>query len=215
LKPTGEQLTNRTVAPRSEPIAIALESGPTVRGLAWPGGPDRIILIHEVGGDLDSWGTLPATLATEGYRVVAIDLPGHGLSDDPWDIDHMADQIAEIVSAVRTDPGRCFVVAIGSLAPVIGDLVVDALVVVSPHAPAVPGQSVAASPCLIFVGGADPDASGAADRFFRARRGWAVVSSFGVAENGAALLVGPWAGHLAEQTIAFLRDYRSETSRRG
>jgi pimeloyl-ACP methyl ester carboxylesterase len=180
-----------------------------VRGLAWPGGPDTVILIHDIGGDLDSWGALPATLAAEGYRVVAIDLPGHGLSDDPWDSERAPEQVAEIVSATRTDPGRCFGIAIGSLAPVIGDLVVDALVVVSPHAPAVPERPGAASPCLIFVGGADPVTADVADRFFRARRGWTVVSSFGVAENGAALLSGPWAGHLAEQTVAFLRDYRS------
>jgi hypothetical protein len=67
-----------------------------------------------------------------------------------------------------------------------------------------------AAPCLIFVGGADPDAADAADRFFRQRRGWAVVSSFGVPENGAALLTGPWSTHLAEQTITFLRDYRTQ-----
>ena len=66
-----------------------------------------------------------------------------------------------------------------------------------------------AVPCLIFVGGGDPDAAIAADRFFRHRRGWAVVSSFGVPENGAALLTGPWSTHLTEQTITFLRDYRT------
>ena len=175
----------------------------------WPGGPDTVILIHDAGGDLDDWGSLPATLAGQGYRVVAVDLPGHGLSDDPWDIDRAPEQVAEIVSAARLDSGRCFVVGAGGLAPVIGDMAVDALVVVSPHAPAGQERMSSGVPCLIFVGGANPEWADAADRFFRARRGWAVVSSFGVAENGPALLSSEWASHLAEQTIAFLRDYRT------
>jgi pimeloyl-ACP methyl ester carboxylesterase len=180
-----------------------------VRGLAWPGGPDTVILIHDAGGDLDAWGALPATLAGQGYRVVAIDLPGHGLSDDPWESERAPEIVAEIVSAARLVSGRCFVIGAGSLAPVIGGMVMDALVMVSPHALAGPERSASASPCLIFVGGADPASVDAADRFFRARRGWAVVSSYGAAENGTALLSSEWAGHLAEQTIAFLRDYRT------
>lgn len=180
-----------------------------MRGLVWPGGPDTVVLIHDAGGDLDDWGSLPAILAGQGYRVVAVDLPGHGLSDDPWEIECAPIQMTEIVSAARAVSERCFVVGIGSLAPVVGQLDVDALVAISPHAEVEPEPASPTAPCLIFVGGADPERADAADRFFRARRGWAVVSSFGVPENGAALLSGPWAGHLAEQTISFLRDYRS------
>jgi hypothetical protein len=125
------------------------------------------------------------------------------------EIERAPDHVAKIVSAARAVSKRCFVVGIGSLASAVGQLDVDALVVISPHALGEPGTASSKAPCLIFVGGADPAAADAADRFFRARRGWAVVSSFGVPENGAALLSSAWAGHLAEQTISFLRDYRS------
>jgi pimeloyl-ACP methyl ester carboxylesterase len=43
-------------------------------------------MLHEPGADVDAWGTLPAQLAQAlNVEVVAFDLPGHGLSDDPWD----------------------------------------------------------------------------------------------------------------------------------
>ena len=195
-----------TISIGPAPIEFALAGGPIVRGLQWPGGPDTALLLHDVGGDLDAWGALPVSLAAAGYRVVAVDLPGHGLSDDPWESERAHDVLAEIVSATHGDAGRCFVVAIGGIATLAARLAVDALVAISPDA----GQpDMPAAPCLIFVGGGDPDAANAADRFFRRRRGWAVVSSFGVRENGAALLTGPWSTHLAEQTITFLRDYRT------
>jgi len=152
---------------------------------------------------------LPGSLAAAGYQVVAVDLPGHGLSDDPWEPDRAQNLLLEIVSATRGNDGSCFVVAIGAIATLAARLAVDALVAISPDAG---NRDMPAAPCLIFVGGADPDAAGAADRFFRNRRGWAVVSSFGVAENGAALLTGPWSTHLAEQTITFLRDYRTPSN---
>jgi pimeloyl-ACP methyl ester carboxylesterase len=141
--------------------------------------------------------------------VVAVDLPGHGLSDDPWIPERAEDLLSEIVSAARGDGGRCFVIAIGEIATLASRLAVDALVAISPEAA---DRDMSAAPCLIFVGGADPDAAIAADRFFRNRRGWSVVSSFGVPENDAALLTGPWSTHLAEQTITFLCDYRTPSN---
>jgi pimeloyl-ACP methyl ester carboxylesterase len=195
-----------TISTAPDPIEFALGSGPVVRGIQWPGGPDTVLLLHDVGSDLDVWGSLPVSLAAVGYRVVATDLPGHGLSDDPWTPDQAPGTLAEIVSVARGDTGRCFVVAIGSIATLAARLAVDALVAISPDAG---NRDMSAAPCLIFVGGAEPDAAGAADRFFRNRRGWAVVSSFGIPDNGAALLAGPWSTHLAEQTIAFLGDYRT------
>lgn len=180
------------------------------RGLHWPGGPDTAVLLHDVGGDLDDWRGLPASLAAQGYRVLAIDLPGHGLSDDPWEQGRARETVADLIAGARQhQTGRCFVISAGAIPPLIGGAGLDALVAVSP-APDddwEPAQST--PPCLIFVGGADPAAAEAADRYFRGRRGWSVVSSFGVPDNGSDLLTGAWAGHLTEQIVAFLRDYRT------
>jgi pimeloyl-ACP methyl ester carboxylesterase len=176
----------------------------------WPGTPDTVVLIHDAGADLDCWGALPATLAGDGYCVLAIDLPGHGLSDEPWRPEAVEATLKSIIAAARQQQaGKYFVISIGSIAPVAGTLPVDALVALSPLPDAGWTRERTSTPCLIFVGGADAVAAEAADRYFRGRTGWTVVSSFGSAENGAALLSGPWAAHISEQTLAFLRDYRS------
>lgn len=178
--------------------------------MLWPGSFDTIVLLHDLGSDLDVWGTLPAALAIDGYRVLAIDLPGHGLSDDPWQPHEAAHALGSIISAARHDrSGKCFAISVGSIAAVVGSLPLDAHIALSPAPDTDWRRETTATPCLIFVGGADPGAADAADRYFRGRTGWTVVSSFGVVENGAALLSGPWAAHVSEQVLAFLRDYRS------
>ena len=42
-------------------------------------GDETVVLIHGFGGDLSSWGGLPMALA-QTYRVIGVELPGHGLS---------------------------------------------------------------------------------------------------------------------------------------
>lgn len=199
-----------------QPIAFPIAPGCTVRGVLWPGAPDTVVLLHDVGGDLDVWGALPAALADDGFRVLAIDLPGHGLSDDPWQPSAAAPVLGAIIAAARPErPGRCFLISIGSIPPLVGSLPVDALVALSPAPAADWMRETSFTPCLILVGGADVAAANAADRYFRGRTGWTVVSSFGSDENGAELLTGPWATHLIEQILAFLRDYRTPPAASG
>jgi pimeloyl-ACP methyl ester carboxylesterase len=167
-----------------------------------------VVLIHDAGVDLDAWGSLPASLATAGYRVQAVDLPGHGLSDDPWEPERANEVIAAIVDHARSlGPGALFAISMGELAPAVGARPFDAHVAVSPRPAPDWLREESRSPCLIFVGGADADSANAADRYFRGRLGYSVISSFGVPDNGAALLRSSWASHLQEQTVAFLRDY--------
>jgi len=44
-------------------------------------GPAPIILLHGFGGNIDSW-LLNRTALAEGHRVICVDLPGHGDSDE-------------------------------------------------------------------------------------------------------------------------------------
>ncbi len=69
-------------------IEIPLASGPIVRGLTIAGaatgsayGQGTILFIHDIGSDLDEFGSLPEIVAVLGFDVVILDLPGHGLSD--------------------------------------------------------------------------------------------------------------------------------------
>ena len=47
------------------------------------GSGDGILLIHGSGSDVNSWEKLSDELVRQGFRVVALDRPGSGLSDSP------------------------------------------------------------------------------------------------------------------------------------
>jgi len=179
-----------------------------IRGYRWPGDANVVVLLHDVDADLDAWGDVPLSLADEGYSVVAVDLPGHGLSDDPWEPDHTIELVTFLAKAAKPPAARCFVVAAGQLCgPALAASGIDALVAVSPDTM---GNRVIGPtpPTLVMVGGADAGASADANSFFRRTRGWAVVSSFGTLAQSTGLFSSEWGGHAVDQTLMFLRDYR-------
>ncbi|MFG3438920.1 alpha/beta fold hydrolase [Nonomuraea sp. NPDC047897] len=56
-----------------------------------------VLLLHGLGGTLDAWQEVGPLLA-DAYRVVAIDLRGHGLSGDaPWEWDCVLNDIEAVV----------------------------------------------------------------------------------------------------------------------
>jgi pimeloyl-ACP methyl ester carboxylesterase len=58
-----------------------------------------VLLIHGWGASIYMWRAWFAPLAAAGYRVVALDLPGHGLSDKPSDEGRY--RLHSLVSTVR------------------------------------------------------------------------------------------------------------------
>lgn len=84
---------------------IQVDIAATCRG----GGDDLVLLVHGLGCNRTSWGTLPIA---EGMRWIAIDLPGHG--DSPrasWTGDtdalrFIADVITAVVRRCRTPRTR-------------------------------------------------------------------------------------------------------------
>lgn len=68
---------------------------------AGPADRETVVLLHAVGLDLTYWDRQIEALA-DRYRVVAVDLPGHGMSDPPprnAGIGHLAQDVADIVEA--------------------------------------------------------------------------------------------------------------------
>lgn len=53
-------------------------------------GGEPVILIHGVGGWAENWRAAMEPIATTGRRVYAVDLPGHGESDEPGRVSHFA-----------------------------------------------------------------------------------------------------------------------------
>lgn len=192
-----------------QPVEIPF-AGKFVRGQRWPDGGDWAVLLHEPGGDLDAWGRVPTALAAEGYAVLAVDLPGHGLSDDPWE-PARAVELVHALAAFAEGEGAVSVFVISARELATAAAVarnVDALVALSPPPFPIEGPE-ATPPALVLVGGSDDAAAERANRFFRQTRGWAVMSSFGTEAQGTAIFASDWGEHALEQTLGFLRDYRT------
>jgi pimeloyl-ACP methyl ester carboxylesterase len=94
------------------PVAAAsvgdLEIHSTVQGE----GPRTIIFVHGWTCDESSWaGQVPAF--DDDYRVVTLDLPGHGQSEAPGEGGFSMDLFAQAVEAVRAQVGADKVVLVG------------------------------------------------------------------------------------------------------
>ncbi|MCY3851144.1 MAG: alpha/beta fold hydrolase [Acidimicrobiaceae bacterium] len=72
-----------------------------------PGDPG-VVLLHGSGMDRTVWQLQTRFLAHHGYRVAALDLPGHGGSDGPplGSIEQMADWVAEMVAVLGLGPAH-------------------------------------------------------------------------------------------------------------
>lgn len=89
---------------------VTLTDGRTINALvAGPGGNQKIVFIHGLGGSQSTWQVVLGDLV-EKYRVTAIDLPGHGASDksDPattdYSIESLAAASAEAVGLLKAGP---------------------------------------------------------------------------------------------------------------
>ncbi|WP_336645240.1 alpha/beta hydrolase [Microbacterium sp. USHLN186] len=68
-----------------------------------PGDADRsVLLLHGMMGSAESWWRVSELLAAHGTRVIALDLPGHGLSprDPRGSVGTAADAVVETVAAL-------------------------------------------------------------------------------------------------------------------
>lgn len=205
------------MADSSEVLEILSPTGQMLRGQRWGDGVNLVVLVHAPGGDLDSWGPFPLYLAASGLAVVAFDLPGHGLSDNPWKPELLADSVRAVVAwARRQHATRVFIVA--AEASIFGTLqlsaqgAVDALVALSP--PAISDDRdhidglMTALPKLLLVGAGQERELLAAQRFSRRCMGWTVLSTLPTSRQGTDLLTGPWSRQASEQIVSFLRDYQ-------
>jgi len=93
--------------PRINVRYVTLQDGVRVRVLeSIPEQRDTVMLVHGWGGSVYSFSeTIPA-VAAAGYRAIAFDLPGHGLSDKPDDASkYTVDALARAVLGVADAMG--------------------------------------------------------------------------------------------------------------
>jgi pimeloyl-ACP methyl ester carboxylesterase len=103
----------------AQPLLAAEVDGLTVHSSS-VGAGSTIVFVHGWTCDSSSWtGQLPAF--AEDYRVITLDLPGHGRSESPPDGQLSMDLFARAVEAVRAEAGAERIVLVGHSmgAPVI------------------------------------------------------------------------------------------------
>lgn len=139
--------------------------------------PASIVLLHGLMGSTESWHDLVPLLTANGWRVVAIDLPGHGRSPRDPDLT-VARAAASVVRTVRAHLDRPPAAAMGHS---YGGTVLAAA------APALdPGLSVFVDAALGFTGGADratltkqyaEDAAARTVEALRSRPGYSIATA--------------------------------------
>lgn len=101
-----------------------------------------LFFVHGLGGDLDAWQSIKKPLQKKGYSTIAIDLPGHGLSDHPksakfYKIQNLAESIKEVMQKEKLKKavlvGHCFGAVISLAFAVSFPQNLTYLIVISPN----------------------------------------------------------------------------------
>jgi len=100
-----DALVARYGGPPTQPIALADGSTAYYRDQGNPGGLP-VVLLHGAGSNLFTWeGWIPAL--TPKYRVITVDLPGHGLTGrtpgDDYSVKGMEDFVDRLTAALHID----------------------------------------------------------------------------------------------------------------
>ncbi|MEO6528141.1 MAG: alpha/beta fold hydrolase [Gemmatimonadaceae bacterium] len=102
---------------------------------------ELVLLVHGWGASLYMWREWFAPLVTAGFRVVAVDLPGHGLSDKPHDpgrygLERMVAALQEVIGLERLKAPHVVAQSMGGTIAlelaVRADPVIGRLVLVNP-----------------------------------------------------------------------------------
>lgn len=95
------------------PVQVVGENGVSLRGLEWPTPGPPVVFVHDYGADLDQWESLTAGMAEAGYRVISLELSGHGLSDGEPDSVSIAEDVRNMVVQTSAVWGPVGLVAAG------------------------------------------------------------------------------------------------------
>ena len=97
------------------PVAIRLRDGLILRGHEWSRDGPAVVFVHDLGDDLDAWGSLTAGVAAHGFRVISVELRGHGLSDGEPDPEALRDDMLAMLGEITASFGPVALVAYGSV----------------------------------------------------------------------------------------------------
>ena len=98
------------------PVEIALVDGTVLRGIEHPADGPPLLFVHDVGDDRAAWGSVAPDLRSAGFRVICLELRGHGLSDGEPDPSATVDDVTGALAEVWGAFGPCGLVAYGTAA---------------------------------------------------------------------------------------------------
>ena len=103
-------------ASRPYPIEVALADGTVLRGIEHPADGPPLLFVHDLGEDLDAWGSVAPAVRKAGFRVICLELRGHGLSDGEPDPSATVDDVTGALAEVQGAFGPCGLVVHGTAA---------------------------------------------------------------------------------------------------
>lgn len=103
------------MGPPPLPVAVRLRSGLVLRGHEWSRDGPPVVFVHDVGDDLDAWGPVTARVAEHGFRVISLELRGHGLSDGEPETNRVLEDLVMTVAEIKASFGPLALVTYGSV----------------------------------------------------------------------------------------------------
>ncbi len=197
----------------TQPIAIevGISEDLKLRGHEWSVDGPPVLAVHDFGQDLDSWGGTLSAVAKAGFRVIAVELRGHGISDGEPDATTTTDDLVALVREVSRHWGPVGYLACGAAADAALYLDPDdgaqVQVMVSPTLTEEEVDWSTTTPAMrmIVLGSGDEETARTAKLLYRPMRGQKMWVSVGVPEQGTELLaVKP---HLIEEITTFFARY--------
>lgn len=194
------------------PVAIRLPSDVTLRGHEWSVDGAPMVFIHDLGDDLDAWEKVTSDVARAGFRVMSIELRGHGLSDGDPDPATVRQDVKEVIGEITRSFGPVAVVSYGSASEALLYLDTDdgapVSVIISPQPLDIDGiDREAHKPAMrMLIGGTlNKSADAYLKQIYPKLRGQKLLVTAAGTEQGPALLTNH--ASLLEQLVVFVRRY--------
>lgn len=205
------------------PFLCTLPNSARVYGVSWGDAEASLLLLHDYGEDLDSVRPLARSVSRRGWRTIALDLPGHGLSDAvPGNVLSQSALAALHHYLVGRGWGPLFIAGVGMSAEVARGFSklpeVAGLILISPAPLAVGSGQRLSVPTLLFVPNRRPEVVQAVQDLCASAEAYWLRALLPTDQAGSALLRGRWLSQINSHLVGFLVEvlalYRSRVPRR-
>ena len=204
------------MTPHIKATEIPVGTGDVLAGQLWGDSRDWVILVHDVGEDLDMWAGLPARLAGQGFTVLAIDLRGHGGSTGEPDIATIDVDLEAALDYAHRSAARTAMLVVAGAAASAGlsacaahDVIALALIApysIDPTVPRPPVATLAVVPSDGTITMDEQTGTSSVRELQTYGGGFTVVAHVPGAGRPVELLAGSWGTHCEEWIARFLVD---------